>query len=197
MVLEAALKGAGWPADAAKIAAAMENLKVDTKGLRGGPIEWSKDNHFRTRQYYRVYRWDAGEIGRRAGQGLGRLRRQMTGTLCRHRGRANAEAESISESSLWIPDARALPATAMTARQFVQLIVNIAVLAAIYALLACGYVLIYRVSRVMNLAHGELMMLGAYLLSPPPSLFAGHPCRRGRGGGGARASWSACSSTSC
>jgi branched-chain amino acid transport system substrate-binding protein len=33
-------------------------VKVDTQGLRGGPIEWSKDNHFRTRQYYRVYRWD-------------------------------------------------------------------------------------------------------------------------------------------
>jgi branched-chain amino acid transport system substrate-binding protein len=58
LVLEAALKGAGWPADAAKIRAALENVKVDTKGLRGGPIEWSKDNHFRTRQYYRVYRWD-------------------------------------------------------------------------------------------------------------------------------------------
>jgi branched-chain amino acid transport system substrate-binding protein len=58
MVLEAVLKGAGWPADAAKIRAALENVKVDTKGLRGGPIEWTKDNHFRTRQYYRVYRWD-------------------------------------------------------------------------------------------------------------------------------------------
>ena len=33
----------------------MSDLKVDTKGLRGGPIEWTKDNHFRTRQYYRVY----------------------------------------------------------------------------------------------------------------------------------------------
>jgi branched-chain amino acid transport system substrate-binding protein len=58
LVLEAVLKGAGWPADAAKIRAALENVKVDTKGLRGGPIEWTKDNHFRTRQYYRVYRWD-------------------------------------------------------------------------------------------------------------------------------------------
>lgn len=45
-----------------------------------------------------------------------------------------------------------------------QLVVNIIVLTAIYALIACGYVLIYRVSRVLNLAHGELMMLGAYLL---------------------------------
>jgi hypothetical protein len=58
LVLEAVLKGAGWPADAAKIRAAMETVKVDTQGLRGGPIEWSKDNHFRRRQYYRVYRWD-------------------------------------------------------------------------------------------------------------------------------------------
>jgi branched-chain amino acid transport system permease protein len=56
----------------------------------------------------------------------------------------------------------------------VQLIVNIVVLAAIYALIACGYVLIYRVSRVLNLAHGELMMLGAYLLMATASLFAGN-----------------------
>ena len=61
MVVEAALKGAGWPANASKIRAAMETLKVDTKGLRGGPIEWTKDNHFRTRQYYRVYRWDTAK----------------------------------------------------------------------------------------------------------------------------------------
>src|SRR5258705_11401632 len=46
---------------------------------------------------------------------------------------------------------------------------------AIYALIACGYVLIYRVSRVLNLAHGELMMLGAYLLVATASSFAGHP----------------------
>jgi branched-chain amino acid transport system permease protein len=56
-----------------------------------------------------------------------------------------------------------------------QLLVNIAVLAAIYALIACGYVLIYRVSRVLNLAHGELMMLGAYLLLSTASLFTGQP----------------------
>jgi branched-chain amino acid transport system permease protein len=57
----------------------------------------------------------------------------------------------------------------------VQLIANIVVLTAIYALIACGYVLVYRVSRVLNLAHGELMMLAAYLLLTSASLFAGHP----------------------
>ena len=56
-----------------------------------------------------------------------------------------------------------------------QLAVNITVLAAIYALIACGYVLIYRVSRVLNLAHGELMMLAAYLLLATASMFSGHP----------------------
>lgn len=54
-----------------------------------------------------------------------------------------------------------------------QLLVNITVLASIYALIACGYVLVYRVSRVLNLAHGELMMLGAYLLLATASLFSG------------------------
>ena len=57
MVIEAALKTAGWPADPRKLRAALE-LKVDTKGLRGGPIGWTRENHFRTRQYYRVYRFE-------------------------------------------------------------------------------------------------------------------------------------------
>ena len=62
MVIEAALKGAGWPATPAKVQASMQNLKVDLKGLRGGPIEWTKDNHFRTKQYYRVYKWDGSKV---------------------------------------------------------------------------------------------------------------------------------------
>jgi ABC-type branched-subunit amino acid transport system substrate-binding protein len=62
MVIEAALKGAGWPTTPANVQASMQNLKVDLKGLRGGPIEWTKDNHFRTKQYYRVYKWDGSKI---------------------------------------------------------------------------------------------------------------------------------------
>lgn len=56
-----------------------------------------------------------------------------------------------------------------------QLVANIVVLAAIYALVSTGYVLIYRVSRVLNLAHGELMMMGAYLLVATAGLFSGNP----------------------
>jgi len=61
MVVETALKNTAWPPTPAKVLAAMNSLKVDLKGLRGGPLEWTKDNHFRTRQYYRVWRWDASK----------------------------------------------------------------------------------------------------------------------------------------
>lgn len=56
-----------------------------------------------------------------------------------------------------------------------QLLANIVVLAAIYALVSTGYILIYRVSRVLNLAHGELMMVGAYLLVATAGLFSDDP----------------------
>ena len=56
-----------------------------------------------------------------------------------------------------------------------QLAANIVVLASIYALICCGYVLIYRVSRVLSLAHGELMMLAAYGLYASAALVPAHP----------------------
>lgn len=58
MVIEQSLKGAAWPPTAEKVLASMSNLKVDTRGLRGGPIEWSKTNHIRSKQYYRIYHWN-------------------------------------------------------------------------------------------------------------------------------------------
>jgi len=64
MAIEAALKAAGAAADRAKLRSAMETLQIDTKGLRGGPIAWTQDNHFRTQLYYRVYKWDGSKIAR-------------------------------------------------------------------------------------------------------------------------------------
>jgi ABC-type branched-subunit amino acid transport system substrate-binding protein len=61
LVIEAALRKVGWPADPMKLAAALNDLKVDTKGLRGVPLVWTKDNHFRTQQAYRIHRWDTGK----------------------------------------------------------------------------------------------------------------------------------------
>ncbi|HEY1362439.1 MAG TPA: branched-chain amino acid ABC transporter permease [Xanthobacteraceae bacterium] len=56
-----------------------------------------------------------------------------------------------------------------------QFIANIVVLAAIYAVVSAGYVLVYRVSRVLDLAHGELMMVGAYLLVSTATVFNNEP----------------------
>jgi ABC-type branched-subunit amino acid transport system substrate-binding protein len=58
MTIEATFKAAGKDVTPEQIASVMETLTIDTRGLRGGPIEWSKDNHFRKRQSYRVHRWN-------------------------------------------------------------------------------------------------------------------------------------------
>jgi hypothetical protein len=58
LVLEQVLRNVAWPPAPQKVLASMNSVKVDLKGLRGGPLEWTKENHFRTRQHYRVWRWD-------------------------------------------------------------------------------------------------------------------------------------------
>jgi len=63
MTLERALAAAGWPATPEKVAKAMSALSVDTNGLRGGALQWTPANHFRTTQYYRVYRWNSAKNG--------------------------------------------------------------------------------------------------------------------------------------
>jgi ABC-type branched-subunit amino acid transport system substrate-binding protein len=63
MVLEQALRKCGWPCTREKVAQAMASVSVDTKGLRGGPIEWTADNHYRKTTYYKVYRWDPARNG--------------------------------------------------------------------------------------------------------------------------------------
>jgi hypothetical protein len=57
-VLEQVLGHSGWPASAEKVAGAMSNLNLDTQGIRGGALVWTAENHFRTKQYYRFYRYD-------------------------------------------------------------------------------------------------------------------------------------------
>jgi len=61
MVLESALRKCGWPCTREKLAQAMAGVSVDTKGLRGGPVEWTADNHYRKSTWYKVYHWDAAK----------------------------------------------------------------------------------------------------------------------------------------
>src|ERR1700739_4934852 len=56
-----------------------------------------------------------------------------------------------------------------------QTAASVVVLASLYALVAVGYVLIYRASRVLNLAQGDLMMLGGYALFATATTIAAAP----------------------
>ena len=49
----------------------------------------------------------------------------------------------------------------MEATKWLQLLVSGITVGAIYALIALGYVTIYRTSRVVNFAQGSFVMLGA------------------------------------
>ncbi|MBW2030318.1 MAG: ABC transporter substrate-binding protein [Deltaproteobacteria bacterium] len=63
MVLEAVLRGTTWPASPKKVQGAMNDINVDMAGLKGGPIVWTVENHYRTMTYYRAYRWDSAKNG--------------------------------------------------------------------------------------------------------------------------------------
>src|SRR5262245_53510941 len=55
-----------------------------------------------------------------------------------------------------------------------SLAIIILIQASFYALLAMGYVLIYRATRVLNLAHGDLMVFGAFLFFQTLVMSDGH-----------------------
>ena len=51
----------------------------------------------------------------------------------------------------------------MTLSSLLPLVVNGAVVGSVYAMIAIGFVVIYKTTRVMNFAQGELLMIGAYV----------------------------------
>ena len=47
--------------------------------------------------------------------------------------------------------------------QFIQQLINGLSLGSIYALIALGYTMVYGIIKLINFAHGDIYMLGAYL----------------------------------
>src|SRR5262245_35502919 len=56
-----------------------------------------------------------------------------------------------------------------------QALATTVVVASLYALLAAGYVLVYRATRVLNLAQGDMMTLGGYFLFFVAAAVPGQP----------------------
>lgn len=48
-------------------------------------------------------------------------------------------------------------------RQFLQQLINGLSLGSIYALIALGYTMVYGIINLINFAHGDIYMLGAYI----------------------------------
>ena len=68
----------------------------------------------------------------------------------------------------------------MTASLFVQGLINGLNQGAIYALIALGYTMVYGIIRMINFAHGDFIMIGAYTLFYTIPLMV--HCRDGRCG---------------
>ena len=61
---------------------------------------------------------------------------------------------------------------------FLQQLVNGLSLGSIYALIALGYTMVYGVLRLINFAHGDVYMVGAYVGLLPVAAAAGRASRR-------------------
>ncbi|WP_206458617.1 branched-chain amino acid ABC transporter permease [Anaerovorax sp. IOR16] len=59
----------------------------------------------------------------------------------------------------------------MTLSAFMQNVANAVSLGSLYALLAIGYTMVYGILRLINFAHGEIFMLGAYFAFYAVSVF--------------------------
>lgn len=56
-LMEAALSKVGWPCTPGQLLKVLENIELDTRGLTGGPIHFSPDDHFGA-LWMKTYRWD-------------------------------------------------------------------------------------------------------------------------------------------
>ncbi len=47
--------------------------------------------------------------------------------------------------------------------QFIQQLINGISIGSIYALIALGYTMVYGIIKLINFAHGDILMIGAYV----------------------------------
>ena len=52
----------------------------------------------------------------------------------------------------------------MSPEMFIQHFFNALALGALYGLIAIGYTMVYGILRLINFAHGDIVMIGAYLV---------------------------------
>ena len=66
-----------------------------------------------------------------------------------------------------------LPVAAVDLDQLFQTFVDSATLGSVYALIALGYTMVYGILKLLNFAHGDVFMIGAYIGLGVLQLFGG------------------------
>ena len=56
--------------------------------------------------------------------------------------------------------------------EFLSYLINGVSLGSIYAIIALGYTMVYGIAKMLNFAHGDVIMVGAYVSFSPSRLFA-------------------------
>ena len=63
---------------------------------------------------------------------------------------------------------------------FLSYLINGISLGSVYAIIALGYTMVYGIAKMLNFAHGDVIMIGAYVSFCAMLYRAGH-CHRGLG----------------
>ena len=59
--------------------------------------------------------------------------------------------------------------------QFLSYLINGISLGSVYALIALGYTMVYGIAKMLNFAHGDIIMVGGYMAFCASSYLAGPP----------------------
>ena len=73
--------------------------------------------------------------------------------------------------------------------QVLQYLINGISIGAVYAIIALGYTMVYGIAKMLNFAHGDIIMVGAYIsfqLSGAAGYCVGGGCHGGLHGSGHR-----------
>ena len=79
---------------------------------------------------------------------------------------------------------------------FLSYLINGISLGSVYAIIALGYTMVYGIARMLNFAHGDIIMVGGFVIFTMVK-YPGTPANGGRSGGSHRLYGAWCCDQAC
>ena len=79
---------------------------------------------------------------------------------------------------------------------FLSYLINGISLGSVYAIIALGYTMVYGIARMLNFAHGDIIMVGGFVMLYHGQ-YPGTPADGGRSGGSGRLYGAGCRDRAC